>query len=194
MPDTIGRHVNLQMAVIMRSDASSCLLLLLLLLLLPSPATPVALQINTWVAAKLQGLGNVSDIGEAINETFPRCVSKCCRPENHRDTSLSLPTPVCSKGTVMNNLLGLCVGGDMGYAPCPDGFSRCMLPSGAPLCLAEDKVLGMDSCKVAGALMHNLPKVQCPADAADGTGKDASAVLDNTQAAVEANTTGPYVN
>lgn len=63
----------------------------------------------------------------------------------------------------MNNLLGLCVGGDMGYAPCPGGFNRCTLPSGVPLCLAESSVLGMDSCKVAAALMHNLPKVQCPA-------------------------------
>jgi hypothetical protein len=136
----------------------------------------------------------VSDIGEAINETFPRCVSKCCRQENHKDTSLSLPTPVCSDGTIMNNLLGLCVGGDIGYAPCPGGFNRCTLPSGAPLCLAESKVLGMDSCKVAGALAHNLPKVQCPVYAAGGTGTDASATLDTTQVAAEANTTDPYAN
>lgn len=162
-------------------------------LLLPL-VTPTTMQINTWVAAKLQGLGNVSDIGEAINETFPRCVSKCCRPENHKDTSLVLPMPVCSNGTIMNNLLGLCVGGDMGYAPCPGGFNRCMLPSGAPLCLADSKVLGMDSCKVAGALMHNLPKVQCPAHAPEGEWTDAPAVLDSTQVAIDRNATDPYAN
>jgi hypothetical protein len=119
-------------------------------------------QIQNWVAAKLHGFGNVSEVGEAINETFPQCVSKCCRPESHKDTALVLPTPACSNGTRMNNLLGLCVGGEMGYAPCPGGYSRCTLPNGVPLCLAESRVLGMDSCKVAAALMHNLPKLQCP--------------------------------
>lgn len=119
------------------------------------------------MAAKLQGLGNVSDIGEAINETFPVCMSKCCRPEAHRDTSLVLPTAICSNGTTMNNLLGLCVGGDMGYAPCPTAFSRCTLPNGVPLCLAQRRVWGMEGCKVAGLLMHNLPKQQCPSNSTD---------------------------
>jgi hypothetical protein len=109
----------------------------------------------------LQGL-NISDISEAINETFPTCLSKCCRPDNHIDTALVMPSTVCSNGTGMNNLLGLCVGGEMGYAPCPESFSRCMLPNGVPMCHSEAKVLGMETCKVAGALMHNLPKLQCP--------------------------------
>lgn len=122
----------------------------------------------------------MSDIGEAINETFPRCVSKCCRPENHKDTSLVLPTPTCSNGTHLNSLLGLCVGGEMGYAPCQSGFGRCVLPNGAPVCLAESKVLGMDSCKVAAALMHNLPKVQCPAPDANAT--DSSSTGTGTEA------------
>lgn len=143
-------------------------------MLLLAGAGFTGVQINEWVAAKLAGFGNVSDIGEAINETFPQCVSKCCRPEAHKDTALVLPTPVCSNGTRMNNLLGLCVGGDMGYAPCPGGFSRCTLPNGVPLCLAEGQVLGMDSCKVAQALMHNLPKLQCPISEANTTDSSAA--------------------
>lgn len=125
----------------------------------PSPTT---VQLNKWIAAKLHGSGNVSHIGSAINATFPLCASRCCRQENHKDTALVLPTAVCSNGTAMNNLLGLCVGGEMGYSPCPGNFTRCPLPSGVPLCLAETTVWGMDSCKVAGILMHNLPKQQCP--------------------------------
>lgn len=128
------------------------------------------MQINEWVAAKLQGLGNVSDIGEAINETFPTCMSKCCRPESHRDTALVMPSPRCPNGTVINNLLGLCVGGDMGYAPCPGGFRKCLLPNNVPLCLAQKQIWGLESCKLAGLLMHNLPKHQCPFNGSDAYG------------------------
>lgn len=87
---------------------------------------------------------------------------RCCRPNAHKDTKLFMPSPVCSNGTTMNRMLGLCVGGEGGYSPCPDGYDRCMLPSGVPLCTAAKKVWGMDSCKMAGVLMHNLPRVQCP--------------------------------
>lgn len=108
-----------------------------------------------------------------------------------------LPTPTCSNGTQLNSLLGLCVGGEMGYAPCQSGFGRCVLPNGAPVCLAESKVLGMDSCKVAAALMHNLPKVQCPAPDANatdssstGTGTEASWSFGRKQINIEFNKTG----
>lgn len=97
-----------------------------------------------------------------MSALVPTCLNKCCKQDVSVDTRVSVATRSCPEGTRFNALLGTCAGEDSHYTGCPKTMTKCSLPTGQPVCLTHSTTFGLDSCRVAGVLAHNLPRQQCP--------------------------------
>ncbi|GBF87309.1 hypothetical protein Rsub_00020 [Raphidocelis subcapitata] len=111
------------------------------------------------------------EVVDEVRAVAPACLRRCCKPDTAIDTAVARPSLTCPNGGRLEPVGLLCIGDGgaagalPGYGKCPAGMKACLLSSwGRPLCAAQDRVLGVESCAALEvlALAHKLPKLACP--------------------------------